>query len=181
MPLHRALELYRKTFAYWWLALSFGCVYLLSQVTIGALIQQLGPQDIGKLQISAFTARDYLETFTHWERSGVMPFYRAHFTVDGIHWLWYSISLTAWLALAMDAARVASRYNAALLLPLVAGLCDCLENAIQHIFLSDPQFRTIVDPLPLISTMASITKWASVTLAVLLIVVFFARSRLRRS
>jgi len=44
-------------------------------------------------------------------------------------------------------------------LPLAFGLLDFFENQIQHVFLSAPDFSTIVDPLPLISTAASDLKW----------------------
>lgn len=180
MPLSQILERYRKHLSYPWLALSFGAIYLVSQVTIGVILQPLGPQELGWLQVSGFTAGDYLETFARWESTGAMAYYKAHFEIDGIHWLWYTISLTAWLALSMEAGRVDSRYNGVLLFPLLAGLCDCLENAIQHVFLSDPQFSTIVNPLPLISTLASLTKWAAVTLAMVLAIVFLLRARRRQ-
>lgn len=45
------------------------------------------------------------------------------------------------------------------MLPLGAGLLDWFENRLQQIFLSTADFSMIVDPLPLISTLASDMKW----------------------
>jgi hypothetical protein len=88
MPLSVLLENLRKTFSHPWMALVFGVIYLVSQITIGALLEHLGPAEIGRLQVTGFSAGTYIETFSRWEASGVMPFYRAHFVVDGMHWLW---------------------------------------------------------------------------------------------
>jgi hypothetical protein len=54
---------------------------------------------------------------------------------------------------------VTHRLDWILVLPLASGLLDFFENKIQQVFLSAPDFATIVDPLPLISTAASGLKW----------------------
>jgi hypothetical protein len=54
---------------------------------------------------------------------------------------------------------VTHRLDWILVLPLASGLLDFFENQIQQVFLSAPDFSTIVDPLPLISTAASDLKW----------------------
>ena len=46
-----------------------------------------------------------------------------------------------------------------IVLPLASGLLDWYENRLQHLFLSASDFATIVDPLPLYSTVASDVKW----------------------
>jgi len=167
MTLKTFLEKVRNTLGQLWMVLVFGTVYLVSQITIGALLEQAGPRDIGILQVTGFTADTYIDTFQRWEAKGTMPFYRAHFVVDGIHWLWYTLSLLALLSFALQRANAPPHYNAVLVLPLIAGPCDALENAIQHIFLSEPDYVAIVNPLPLISTLASITKWSLVIAALL--------------
>lgn len=172
---------YRERMAYWWIALGFGAIYLISQVTIGVVLEHIGPLDIGRLQVTGFTAEYYRETFARWQSTGAMAFYRAHFIFDGIHWLWYALSLTAFLAIGMRANAVSSTYDWILALPLVAGLCDCYENHVQLIFLSDPTYQTVVDPLPLLSTVASITKWSLVALILVTILALSVRATLRRA
>ena len=176
MSFSQLLATLRERFGYLWLVLAFGAIYLISQVTIGVLLEHVDPAAIGKLQVSGFTASSYIETFTRWEASGVMAFYRAHFVVDGIHWLWYTLLLLSLLSLAMKKAQAPAHYNALLVLPMIAGPCDALENSIQKIFLSEPGYVTIVDPLPMISTLASITKWSLVAMASLALVALVAKA-----
>lgn len=71
----------------------------------------------------------------------------------------YAIALSALLALALDAARLSARWNVVLLFPLLAGIQDAVENGLQHVFLSQPGYSTMIDPLPAISTVASTGKW----------------------
>ena len=110
-----------------------------------------------------------------------MPFYRSHLIFDDIHWIWYSVMLTSLMALAMNAADSPPQRNPLLLMPLIAGLCDALENSMQKVFLSDPNFATVVDPLPLISTIASIIKWSFVMLSLLTILATWLDGRRRRA
>jgi hypothetical protein len=84
--------------------------------------------------------------------------------------------LLALLSLALKHSDAPARYNRVLLLPLVAGPCDALENAIQHIFLSEPGHVAVVDPLPLISTLASITKWGLVVICMLVLAALTVRA-----
>ena len=55
-------------------------------------------------------------------------------------------------------------------------MADWLENQFQHFFLSDPRLTTIVDPLPLISTLASNLKWLLVAASLSLIVAWASRA-----
>ena len=88
-----------------------------------------------------------------------MAAYRAHFILDDLHWIWYTGLFTALLAWLFKRQSASHRYDWVLLLPLASGLLDWYENQLQHVFLSSPDFATIVDPLPLYSTMASDVKW----------------------
>lgn len=165
MSFSQFLRTLRERLGYLWLVLVFGAIYLISQITIAVVLGPADPRAIMTLQLSGFSASSYMETFTAWENSGAMAFYRAHFLIDGIHWLWYTLLLLALLSLALKQTQAPARYNTLLVLPMIAGPCDALENAIQQIFLSQPGYATIVDPLPLISTLASITKWSLLAIA----------------
>ena len=85
--------------------------------------------------------------------------YRAHFRLDDFHWIWYAGLFTALLGRLFERRAVSHRFDWILLLPLASGLLDLLENQIQRVFLGAPGFLAVVDPLPLISTAASILKW----------------------
>jgi len=141
-----------------WIIVLFGVAYLISQVTI---IIILGPIEDAmiKLQTTGTTVADYLAVFNAWEASGDMAFYRAHFLLDDVHWVWYTIFLTALLCRLFDRFEISGERNWFLLLPLASGLLDWYENHLQHVFLSSADFRTIIDPLPLLSTLASDVKW----------------------
>ena len=141
-----------------WIIVLFGVAYLISQVTI---IIILGPIEDAmiKLQTTGTTVADYLAVFNAWEASGDMAFYRAHFLLDDVHWIWYTIFLTALLCRLFDRFEISGERNWFLLLPLASGLLDWYENRLQHVFLSSADFTTIIDPLPPYSTLASDVKW----------------------
>ena len=148
----------RSTLGVGWLITMFGVAYIISQVSI---IQILGPIEEAMilLQVSGISADDYLAVFKSWDESGEMAFYRAHFILDDVHWIWYAGLFTTALCRLFDKHDVSARFNWLLLLPLASGLLDWYENQLQHVFLSAPDYSTIIDPLPLMSTVASDTKW----------------------
>jgi hypothetical protein len=167
----------RKLLASKGLLALFGSIYLVSQVVIAILVHPLGTDQMVGLQVTGFSAADYRATFGAWEAAGSMPFYHAHLVFDDVHWLWYSISLSALLALGLDAARLSSGWNPVLLLPPLAGIQDCIENGLQHVFLSQPGYAALIDPLPAISTIASIGKWILVVASFLLIAGLYLHAR----
>jgi len=153
-----SLDNLRRELGRSWIIVLFGLAYLISQVTI---IIILGPIEdtMMKLQVSGTSVVDYLAVFGAWEASGDMAFYRAHFLFDDFHWVWYTIFLTALLSRLFDRFEISNERNWFLLLPLASGLLDWYENHLQHVFLSSADFSTIIDPLPLYSTLASDVKW----------------------
>lgn len=137
----------------------FGGIYVVSQVIIATLVDPLDAERMVGLQVTGFAPADYVATFSAWEAEGIMAFYHAHLIFDDVHWIWYAIFLSVCLALSLDAARLSDRWNVVLLFPLIAGINDWFENGLQHVFLSAPDYQMIIDPLPTISTVASIIKW----------------------
>ena len=169
-----SLSRLRPALAHNWLMGLFGIAYLVSQATIAIILLPVRSHFMW-LQCLGFTARDYTVVFRQWEETGVMSAYRAHFVLDDVHWVWYSAFVTVLLCRLFERQRVPHRYNWVLLLPLVSGLLDWYENHIQHVFLGSPDFSTIADPLPLLSTLASDMKWALAAVYVSLAVVLFLR------
>ena len=104
-----------------------------------------------------------------------MAFYRAHFLLDDFHWVWYTIFFTALLCRLFDRFDISRERNWFLLLPLASGLLDWYENHLQHVFLSSADFTTIIDPLPLYSTVASDVKWVLALLYLGTTIVLVAR------
>jgi hypothetical protein len=141
-----------------WIIAVFGACYVVSQATMFVILRPLGASFLW-LQCLGFSARQYLAVFRQWEAEGVMAAYRSHFLLDDVHWLWYAGLFTAALCRLFEHLRVPSRFNWLLLLPLASGLFDWYENRLQHVFLSSRNFATVVDPLPLLSTLASDAKW----------------------
>jgi hypothetical protein len=159
-----------------WLIVLFACAYLVSQATILIILAPLG-SSLPELQCFGFSADRYIEVFRHWEATGVMAFYRAHFALDDVHWVWYSGLFTAILCRLFERDRVPHRFDWILVLPLASGLLDVFENQLQHVFLASADHSTIVDPLPLLSTLASDAKWTLAAGYVLLTAVLLAKGR----
>ncbi|MFV1967623.1 MAG: hypothetical protein ACC628_19515 [Pirellulaceae bacterium] len=149
----------RKELSASWVIVVFGGAFLVSQTTLVVLVQRIGGAAFLELQCRAYRASDYLEIFQQWESEGVLSLYRAHLIVDGAHWIWYAVFFAALLARLLELNNVSGCYNFVLVLPLVSGLLDAYENRLQHLFLSDPDFVALIDPLPLFSTIASNLKW----------------------
>ena len=162
-----------------WLVALVAGVYAVSQATILVILHPLGAS-IARLQCCAFSADATVATFRAWEAAGLMPAYRAHFVLDDVHWVWYAGLATALLCRLFEHQRVAHRHDWVLLLPLFSGLCDAYENRLQHVFLSAPDYAAIVDPLPLLSTLASDLKWTLVAGYTALITALLLRGSARR-
>jgi hypothetical protein len=157
-----------------WLIVLFGSAYLVSQVTILLIVRPLG-RSLLDLQCFGFTAAKYVTVFREWEAGGVMDAYRAHFVLDDVHWVWYAGFFTVLLCRLFERHRIPHGLDWLLVLPLASGLLDWYENHLQHVFLSAPDHSMIVDPLPLLSTLASDAKWLLAAAYLLLVVVLLAR------
>ena len=148
----------RREFGRTWLIILFAVAYAISQITIIVILAPIADAMI-RLQTTGVAAEQYLSVFRDWEASGGMAFYKAHFILDDVHWFWYAGLATTLLCRLFDRHGIAHKYDWVLLLPLASGLLDWYENHLQHVFLSASDFATIVDPLPLLSTVASDIKW----------------------
>ena len=169
-----SLDSLRRELGRTWIITLFGIAYLISQVTI---IIILGPIEDAmlNLQLTGTSVADYMSVFGAWEASGDMAFYHAHFLLDDVHWIWYTIFFTALLCRLFDRFEISKGRNWFLVLPLASGLLDWYENRLQHIFLSAEDFTTIIDPLPLYSTLASDVKWVLALLYLGTTIVLVAR------
>ena len=71
---------------------------------------------------------------------------RAHFRVDMLHPIWYALFLAALLAKLFNVNNFSKRYNVFIWTPIIAGLCDFVENAIHAPFV----FKVYSMPQPYI-------------------------------
>jgi hypothetical protein len=140
-----------------------GAVYAASQLAILWTLGSIGAE-LGRLQVTGFDAATYRDTFQRWIDAGAMDAYRAHFTFDGVHPLWYAALGTVLLCRLFETRGVSHRYDWLLALPLASAFFDFVENAIQQRFLAAPDLAAITDPWPLVSTLASIAKWALIAI-----------------
>ena len=170
----------RRTLDETWVLVFSGAIYLVSQVAIGAILSFVGVRDFVWLQCCGVSAAGYLDLFQTWQAQGVLPFYQAHLVVDRVHWIWYTVLLMAAIARVLNAGNAGERHNWLLLLPAGAGLADWLENQFQAIFLSSPDFATVLDPLPLVSALASNLKWLLVAVSIGIVVAVGWSSRRQR-
>ena len=154
----RAFRSFAQSLGRTWVIAVLGVIYVVSQTAILVTLAPASPEML-RLQCFGFSAERTLAIFRGWEASGAIDAYRAHFRLDDFHWLWYAAFFTALLGRLFERRAVSHRFDWILVLPLASGLLDLLENQIQHVFLGAPDFSTVVDPLPLISTAASILKW----------------------
>jgi hypothetical protein len=142
-----------------WILVLSGLAYAISQATILVIVRPLG-SSLLRLQCLGFSAEETLHVFRHWQETGVLAAYQAHFLLDDPHWVWYALFFTSVLCRLFELRGIAHRHDWILLLPLASGLLDAFENRLQHLFLSVPDFSRVVDPLPLLSAVASNLKWA---------------------
>lgn len=161
----RAFRSFAQSLGRTWVIAWLGVIYVVSQVAILVTLEPASSEML-RLQCLGFTAERTLAIFRGWEASGAIEAYRAHFRLDDFHWLWYAGFSTALLGRLFERRAVSHRFDWVLVLPLASGLLDLLENQIQHVFVGAPDFATVVDPLPLISTGASVLKWGFVLLYV---------------
>ena len=131
----------RRGLGHTWLIALFGIAYAISQITIIVILEPIADAMI-KLQMTGVSVGDYLTVFRDWEESGGMGFYRAHFILDDVHWIWYAGFFTALLCRLFERVGVGHKYDWVLVLPLGSGLLDWYENHLQHVFLSAPDFAT---------------------------------------
>ncbi|MBI1238633.1 MAG: hypothetical protein GC199_04750 [Alphaproteobacteria bacterium] len=155
MPLNHI----RRTLASWPLFLLFAGIYVVSQIIIAVLVHPLDSARMVELQVTGYSVADYQRAFAIWQEAGVFAFYRAHLIFDDVHWIWYSLALSSGLALGLNMNGAGERWNWIIICPPLAGIQDWFENGLQHVFLSAPGFQAIIDPLPVISTLASTGKW----------------------
>ncbi len=160
-----------------WFLVLFGLAYVVSQLAILVTLAPVG-SELLRLQCFGFSAAKTLHVFRAWQQTGAIDASRAHFILDDVHWLWYAGFFTALLGRLFERRGVTHRLDWILVLPLASGLLDVFENQIQHVFLGAPDFSTVVDPLPLISTVASDLKWLLVAVyAGATVLLLFGRRR----
>lgn len=154
------------------MVLFFAAMFLLSQLSIGVVLEPVGLDRVLQLQTTLST-----ETFTalvaDMYRHGTVEAYLAHYYYDFLHPVWYATLLALVLAAAMNRAALSPQANRWLLVPFVAGLLDLLENGLHIYMVVDT--ANIAPAWVLLGNGAALLKWALVALTMVAVLVLFAR------
>lgn len=168
----------RRWFNAPWIFVVTGCLYLLSQAALGAIFDRIGTAELFNMQVSFFSAEQYLQFFSQLNDQRLLDVYASHLHLDYLHPLWYALFATSVLAVLMERLQLSSKANVMLALPWLAAGCDAIENRIQQIFLLGDEH--ITDTLATLTTTASIAKWTIVAVFMLVILLWWGQLLLRK-
>ncbi|MBY0275743.1 hypothetical protein K2Z84_10390 [Candidatus Binatia bacterium] len=171
----RALSAFRRRTATGRFVAVSGVVYLVSQLAIGHILDPLGPLDVLRAQ-TTLDPSVVAAIFARWREQHLMDAYVRHYFLDFVHPALYAAFLGASLSLLLDRNRLSPSWNVILLLPIVAALCDLLENVSHVAFLVD---RANLTPARVaVSGIAAIAKWllAAGSLAAIALLALRART-----
>src|SRR5699024_3008021 len=158
------LSFLRQFFNAPWLIAVSAFLYVLSQASLASIFARMGVANFLTMQVTFFTAEDYLHFFAQLESLGLLEVYASHLQLDHLHPLWYALFAASTLSVLMNRLQLSAQNNWLLALPWFAAGCDAIENRIQSIFLLGHQH--ITDGLATLSTFASISKWLTVLVMV---------------
>ncbi len=140
-----------------------GILFLCTQTVVAVILNPLGVGTFLKLQLSL--SKDfYGTTFDAWKAEGVFARYPLHLYPDLLHPLFYSLFFFSALACLLKGEPDSPKVRFLLALPLVSGLSDYVENAIQFSILSGH----LTSPLVFASGLASWVKWGLALISILL-------------
>lgn len=151
----------------------FGGAYVVSQVIIASILHPLEPLEVLRAQ-TTLSAPVVQQIFARWRADHLLDTYVRHYYFDFPHPVLYAVFLSAVLAWLLNRNRLSARWNAVLLLPVAAGLCDLFENVSHLAFLSDGVNMT--PSWVALSGIAAITKWLLAGSSLVLIAILAARA-----
>ncbi len=147
--------------------------YVASQCTIGFLLGHKVGAELIPMQLS-FTKARFDSVVGGWTDQHLLQL-QHHFYLDFVHPAWYGLMLAWALAKTLPANR-----QVLVWIPIIAALCDLCENTLHAIPLFKGAFRELDQPVIAVSSTFSAAKWLLATVAVVLIIYFFPRSRRSR-
>ncbi len=151
-----------------------GGVYLVSQLIIGHILDPLGPLDVLRAE-TTLEPSVVAGIFARWRAEHLMDAYVRHYLLDFVHPALYALFLGASLSLLLDRNRLSSAWDVVLLVPIVAALCDLVENVSHVAFLTDD--ANVTAAWVTVSAIAAITKWLLAGASIALIAVLALRAR----
>ncbi len=166
------LNTFRYRFAHTRLIVFFGLLYAVSQIALGIMIHHLDTLLFLKAQ-TTFSVDLLKGLLIRWDQAGLMPHYRHHFYLDFFHPFWYAMFLAAFLAKAMNLNHLSDKFTPLLLIPMVAGIMDLVENCFHVLYISD--IAAITSWQVVVSALAANVKWGLAGLSVAGIVFLLVR------
>ena len=144
----------------------FGILFLISQITILTVLSELDLKEVFTFQ-TTFSKDFVKDTIIMWRDKDLLDIYKIHFYMDFFHPLLYSIFLCSLIARILEEIKAPQKLNFLLLIPMLAGSLDILENILHLIFISDVD--SITTGLVIISALAANLKWIIAHFSILLI------------
>ncbi len=166
------LKTFRYRFAHTRVIVFFGLLYAVSQISLAIIIHDLDTLLFLKAQ-TTFSADVLKDLLTQWDQAGLMPHYRHHFYLDFFHPFWYAMFLAAFLAKAMNLNQLPDKFTPLLLMPVVAGGMDLVENCFHVFYIAD--MDAIASWQVGVSALAANIKWGLAGLSVAGIVFLLVR------
>lgn len=170
----RVLSAFRRRTASLRVVAISGGVYLVSQLIIAHILDPLGPLDVLRAQTTLDPAV-VAGIFARWRAEHLMDAYVRHYFLDFVHPALYAVFLGSSLSLLLDRNRLSAAWDVVLLLPIVAALCDLIENASHVAFLAAD--ACITPTWVVVSGVAALTKWLLAGGSLTLIGVLALRAR----
>lgn len=113
--------------------LFFLVLFLASQASITVVLQPVGTAEVLALQ-TTLSAEDFRARVADLHARHAINAYIGHYYYDFLHPLWYAGLLALLLGRAFDRQAVPATRNGWLLLPLLAGALDLVENSL-HLYM----------------------------------------------
>lgn len=167
----------RNTVGNWKTIAILGIAYGVSQAIIGSILHPLGTSTVLELQ-TTLSVETFSQIIEQWRTAGMLDTYWRHYLLDFIHPALYGGFLAAMLAKGFDLNNVDARHDNALLVPVIAGALDLVENLCHVAMLTTPS--NINAPLVVLGGTAANLKWLLVLGSLVSIAFFFLRG-LRRT
>lgn len=119
-----------------WALVFFAGMFLVSQLSILVVLAPVGFDAVWQMQ-TTMSADTFSAVLADVYARDAAEDYIAHFYYDFLHPVWYSVLLVLLLGRAMDRAGWPAGRDAWLLIPLLAGVLDQVQNALHFYMVMD--------------------------------------------
>lgn len=152
--------------------LFFAGIFVVSQLSISAVVGPVGIGHVLQLQ-TTLSVDEFTLLVNNMYQRGVESAYVGHYYYDFLHPIWYGGLLALLMGRGFNRQAIPASRNLWLLLPLVAGLADVVENGMHLYMVIDT--ANIAAGLVLLGNGAALCKWALIALCITWTLAMFVR------